>query len=209
MELNEPRNKNIKPPPFMSEINTNPSAGFVSHKGVRRSKKMSTRVDMTPMVDLGFLLITFFIFTTTLNKNVVLKVDKPPSGQETHPERASQTLTVMMGKNNKVYWYMGANDPNKNKTPEINITDYSVTGLSHLLAIKDKEVRKATGFTDPKMLHYDSNGVVVIIKPLDESNFKNIVDVLDEMKIANIVKYSWADANASDLALLEKNGMGR
>ena len=193
----------------MAEMNTNPSNSHQKSKRIRLSKKLSTRVDMTPIVDLGFLLITFFIFTTTLNENVVLAVQKPPSAQGGHPVPGSRTLTLILGKSDRIYWYMGVTDPGGKRTPVVNITDYSEDGLKKVLTNQDHEIRMSNGYTNPKMLNYDSNGVIVIIKPLNESNYKNIVDVLDEMNSAKITTFSWAEVNASDLALVEREVLGR
>jgi biopolymer transport protein ExbD len=195
----------------MAEMSTDSGGGHKKHKGGRRSKKLSTRVDMTPMVDLGFLLITFFIFTTTMSKPASMEVNKPSTE---HVEDApkvpeSRTMTVMMGKNNKVYWYMGINNPDQKIIPQVNITDYSEYGLRKALQDKDKEARIATGYNDPNMTDYAKNGIIVIIKPLDNAIYKNVVDVLDEMKVTGIKAFAWAEAAPVDITLLEKSGLNK
>ena len=201
----------------MAEMNASSGGGkkkkgkFILTEGGSRAKKVSTRVDMTPMVDLGFLLITFFIFTTTMSKPASMEVNKPstetPVEKNEVPE--SRTMTVMMGKDNKVYWYMGINNPDKKKIPQVNITDYSEYGLRKALMEKDKDARNATGYNDKNMKDYAKNGVIVIIKPLENSNYKNIVDVLDEMKITDIKSFAWAEPAPVDLTLLEKSGLNK
>jgi biopolymer transport protein ExbD len=193
----------------MAEMNSDSGEGHAKHQRVRRSKKLSTRVDMTPMVDLGFLLITFFIFTTTMIKPASMEVEKPPSRTDFNPMPKSRTMTIMMGKNNMVFWYMGINDPDKNEIPRVNITDYSQYGLPKTLREKDSVARNATGYHDRKNHDYARNGINVIIKPLDNSSYKNVVDVLDEMKVNDIKTFAWAEAAPVDIELLEKIGLNK
>ena len=82
--------------------------------GKVRSKKTSTRIDMTPMVDLAFLLLTFFVMTTTLNKPQTMEITMPekPKEQDKPPVvNEKRVLTLVLGGNNKVYWYLGITDP--------------------------------------------------------------------------------------------------
>ncbi len=184
---------------------------FILTEGGSRAKKVSTRVDMTPMVDLGFLLITFFIFTTTMSKPASMEVKKPSSEKIEDPPKVpeSRTMTIMMGKDNKVYWYMGINDPDRKKIPQVNITDYSEYGLRKSLREKDEAARNETGYKDKTNKDYASKGVIVIIKPLDNSTYKNIVDVLDEMKVTDITAFAWTEAAPVDLTLLDKSGLNK
>src|SRR6195952_4573161 len=93
----------------MAELNTGGGGG--GHKGGKvRSKKASTRVDLTAMVDLAFLLITFFIFTTTLQKPKAMDLtmpDKDEIKQTNLPVPETRTMTILLGSKNKVEWYMG------------------------------------------------------------------------------------------------------
>ena len=189
----------------MAELNNESSSTHKQSRG-RRSKKLSTRVDMTPMVDLGFLLITFFIFTASMIKPVSLEVEKPYEGRDGGVAE-SRTLTLMLGKDSKVYWYLGKNKIISGKMPELNTTVYSEQGLRKIIREKDKEVRKKTGYTNPEQHDYDKNGLIVIIKPLDNSIYKNIVDILDEMKLCDIETFAWAEASFADLELLKLKGL--
>lgn len=186
----------------MAEINSDSGSGYHKQHVGRRCKKLSTRIDMTPMVDLGFLLITFFIFTTTMSKPSSMDVEKPPSSAARNLTPASRTMTLLLGNYNKVYWYMGMNDPLHNETPKINITGYTQNGLSKTLRETDSLVRNITGYHDRKNNGYAAKGVFIIIKPLDNSVYKNVVDVLDEMKACDIKTFAWAEAEDVDLELL-------
>ena len=93
-------------PKTMAELDQS-SAANKKRPGVRRSKKLSTRVDLTPMVDLGFLLITFFIFTTSLSRPTTLAMklpkDVPDNIKQKQP--ASGALTVLLAGNDRVFYY--------------------------------------------------------------------------------------------------------
>jgi len=200
----------------MAEMNAPSSGGKKPHKfilteGGSRAKKVSTRVDMTPMVDLGFLLITFFIFTTTMSKPASMEVNKPSTEKPKDPvqSKESQTMTILLGKNNQIFWFMGINDPDRKKIPQINITDYSEYGMRKALIEKDREVRQINNAVDPNTTDYNKKGVVVIIKPCANSIYKNIVDILDEMKVANINAFAWAEIAPVDLTLLEKSNLNK
>ena len=111
--------------------------------GKVRSKKMSTRVDLTPMVDLGFLLITFFMLTTTLAKPQIMalvmpekRVDEPP------PVKESKVLTLMLGAQDKVYWYEGISDA------KLDSTDYSAEGMRKVILNKMDGVKAQWGLED-------------------------------------------------------------
>ena len=154
----------------MAELDT--SGGGKKGKKVR-SKKQSTRVDLTAMVDLAFLLITFFMLTTSLSKPVAMDVIKPDKNEKddtvTMDFPESRTMTVLIGKGGKVAWYMGLAG-----TPTI---ESHLQLRASLLEWKDK-VAKATN--DPE------KGLIVIVKPTKAAQYKDFVNVMDETKIAGI-----------------------
>src|SRR6202000_3205928 len=102
---------NFKKSYFMAEMDTSSGGGHKKGPGVKKGKKLSTRVDLTPMVDLGFLLITFFIFTTTMSRPKALNLHEPKDGPPTE-YAASHVITLILGKNDKVFYYEGE-DPSK------------------------------------------------------------------------------------------------
>src|SRR5688572_16992409 len=101
----------------MAEMEQHDS-GHKKGPGVKKAKKLSTRVDLTPMVDLGFLLITFFIFTTTMAQPTALNLNMPKDTEkddEVNKVKESGSMTIMLGKGDVVYYYFG-NDPTKLQT---------------------------------------------------------------------------------------------
>ena len=150
----------------MAELDTSSGGG---KGGKVRSKKQSTKVDLTAMVDLAFLLITFFMLTTSLSKPLAMDIAKPDKDEKNDDNklelRASQTMTILLGKNNKVAWYMG--EAGKS-TPTI---EGFIDIRTSLLKNKDN-VKKTTG-----------KDIIVIIKPAKGSTYKNFVDIMDELNI--------------------------
>jgi biopolymer transport protein ExbD len=176
----------------MAELDT---SGGGKHKGGKvRSKKASTRVDLTAMVDLAFLLITFFMLTTTLAKPKAMDLAMPDKDEKTKdqlPIAASRSLTLLLGSDNKLEWYIG--EPGKSAP---TVDNYGKDGLRKTLIEKGKEVQAATG-----------KFMFVVIKPSDKSNYKNMVDVLDEINITNVQGYGIVDITPSEIALLQKDGL--
>ena len=157
--------------------------------GKRRAKKMSTRVDMTPMVDLAFLLLTFFMLTTTFAKPTVLELTMPVKDptHETDVSR-SNALTIILGKSHRVYYYFGLNTP-QDKTvpvPELHTTTFAANGIREVL-LKRQQQRP---------------GTVVLIKPSADSKYQDMVDILDEMSITNQKKYALVRIAQNDLTLI-------
>jgi len=151
-------------------------------RGVKKSKKLSTRVDLTPMVDLGFLLITFFIFTTTMTQPTAMHLNLPADSNPT-PTRVSSVITLLLGKNNSIYYYEGI-DPAKG-TP----TDFrSIRSI-----LLDKKRR-----TNPAWFE-------VILKPSADATYGNTVNALDEMKIDDIHHFVLTDITPYESQLLQSH----
>lgn len=172
----------------MAEINTGGGGG--KHDGGKvRSKKQSTRVDMTPMVDLGFLLITFFILATTLSKpsSMTLNVPDKTKKEETEPIKASNVMTIFLGKDNKAHYIFGKA---ANEDPELQTVSI---GYDMRKAIQDNS-RKVPG-----------DKFVVVIKPTKESTYRNVVDLMDEMAITKTKRYALVDQLTPDEKKLLKD----
>ena len=153
--------------------------------GVRKSKKASLRVDLTPMVDLGFLLISFFVFTTTISQPKAMKLAMPDDNtKDSSLITDEKTLNLILGANNKVYAYDG-----------LDIKDISNLGndskaMRAAIIKKKNEVRNKYG---------KDNEMVVLIKPTDKSTYANVVNALDEMLICDVKTYVLTDADVNEL----------
>ena len=171
----------------MAEIIENNDKG----KGKKvRSKKFSTSIDMTPMVDLAFLLLTFFMLATTFNKPQTMELTVPerPRQEEDQPlVNEKRVLSLVLGEQNKIYWFMGITEP------VVQVTDYTDEGVRKVLLERNREIRD----------------LIVLIKPADVSNYQNLVDILDEMHISNIARYALVDATTDDLELIKTTKDGK
>jgi biopolymer transport protein ExbD len=175
----------------MAEMDTSSGGGHKKGPGVKKSKKLSTRVDLTPMVDLGFLLITFFIFTTTMSQPTALNLylpkdtDKP---EEQNKAKESGALTLMLGKDNNVFYYEGilAPDASNFKSSNFGSGDEGVRNV----ILRKKANTKA-------------EDLVVVIKPTSNCTYKNVVDILDEMKINVVKRFALVDISEPENQLVQ------
>jgi biopolymer transport protein ExbD len=179
----------------MAEI-AQDSGGGHKKGGKVRSKKMSTRIDFTPMVDLGFLLITFFMLTTTLAKPQIMALVMPEKDVEIkdrEPVKESKVLTIILGKDDKVYYYEGITEP------KLDSTDFSAEGIRRVILEKQVKVKEQFGeeeFEDFKTKEPRKGSMLnVLIKPTKDSKYKNLVDVLDEMSITKVRYYVILDVS--------------
>jgi biopolymer transport protein ExbD len=177
----------------MAEMNSAPEKG--GKGGKKRSKKTSTRVDLTAMVDLGFLLITFFMLATTFNKPKTMEINMPDKNDDNkkkeEPLKMSKSLTVLLGERNRVYTYI---DPEK---PVVDSTDFSRSGIRATLLKRQKEVAAQWGSKDE---------MVVIIKSMPKARYKNLVDILDEMAITGTKRYAIIKIDKVDEAIMKNVG---
>lgn len=164
--------------------------------GKKRAKKMSTKIDMTPMVDLAFLLLTFFMLTTTFAKPNVMQLTMPVKKTDDVEDtkiKASQAMTIILGKDNKVYYYFGLNTPSDKSVakPEMKVTDFSANGIRQIILNRQRQQPEP----------------IVLIKPNDEAKYRNMVDILDEMNITNQKKYALVKISKDDADLLKESGL--
>jgi len=164
-------------------------------RSTKRRLHPSLRIDMTPMVDLGFLLITFFILTTTLSDQSVMKLYMPHDGDPT-PQKKSKVLTVLLGNNNKIYAYEGAFEEAKKENRIIATSYNEAAGIGELIRKKQRQLEGRT--KDGK------ETLVYLIKPTKGSNYRNIVDALDEATINGVKKYMLVDASAEENQLFRE-----
>jgi len=175
----------------MAELNTGGGGG--GHKGGKvRSKKSSTRVDLTAMVDLAFLLITFFMLTTTLLKPKAMQLTMPDKDEKNDqmPVPATRTMTVLLGANDKVEWFLGVPG---DQTP---VTDnFGPDGLRKALIENSDKVKKSHGGQD----------MIVLIKPSDHSNYNDLVAALDELNITGIERHAIVNILPFEVGLLQRD----
>lgn len=206
----------------MAELNTDDGGGGGKHGGKAKAKKSSTKIDMTPMVDLAFLLLTFFMLTTTFSKPQAMEINMPVKDKVEDPPKipGNQTLTLLLSDNNRIFYYMGADDPNL--PPTVEYTTFANNGIRKLLIDKNKEINGTynkvealkkeflDGKIDEKKYKEEKNKVVgdkkaliVLIKADEQSNYKNLVDILDEMSICNIGRYAIVDITTSETDMIK------
>jgi biopolymer transport protein ExbD len=153
-------------------------------KSFSHNKKQVIRIDMTPMVDLGFLLITFFVFTTTMSTPKATDLFMPKD-DTTHPQPLpnSLALSLLLDNNNKVYYYNGdfKEAVNANKIFETNYSTYG--GIGKIIRQKQKDIDASGKFADGR------KGLMLLIKPTSGSVYKNVIDALDEAVINDVRKY--------------------
>jgi biopolymer transport protein ExbD len=180
----------------MSEIDTSSSGGG-KHKKVR-GKKMSTNIDMTPMVDLGFLLISFFMLTTTLSKPVAMNLSMPVKEKNDEKKQEipeSKVLNIICDKDNKIWYYEGF------VAAGLKTTDYSPQGIRKVILDKQKKV-DAKWKKDAK----GNTQMICLIKLKDDANYNNMVDVLDEMDITGTKIYAIQEINKLEIEAIENGG---
>jgi biopolymer transport protein ExbD len=178
----------------MAELDT--SGGGGKKGGKIRSKKASTRIDLTAMVDLAFLLITFFIMTTTLAKPKAMDMVMPDKSKKDVqlPVPESRTMTILLGTNNKMEWYIGA--PGKSAP---TVDNFGKNGIRKTLIEKNKEIESTHAGPD--------NFMIVLVKPSPKSTYKDFVNIMDEINITGIKSYGVVDITPPELALLTKDGL--
>ena len=182
----------------MSQIEN--SANERNGRSFSHNKKQLLRIDMTPMVDLGFLLITFFVFTTTISTPTMtdLYMPKEPVDDEDSTKLHDDlALTLLLDDNNKIYCYNGAFNKasGNNEIFETNYSTYS--GIGKIIRQKQKDLDAGGKFPDGK------RGMMLLIKPSSQSVYKNIIDALDEVVINDVKKYAIMEPNAAEIKFLK------
>jgi biopolymer transport protein ExbD len=182
----------------MADVEVAESSSDKRHKGTR-GKKLSTRVDMTPMCDVGFLLITFFMLTTTLQRAKTMNLFLPHDVKDEEQQnkvKESQALTILMDKDNNLYYYSGiGNEAAKDPANNIIKTTYNLKGgIGDVISDKWKSVIQNSAGRD---------SIVVIIKPTKEASYENVVSILDDMNIYEVKKYALVPASENDKKMID------
>jgi biopolymer transport protein ExbD len=205
----------------MASVDT--GGGDSGHKkgpGVKKAKKLSTRVDMTPMVDLGFLLITFFIFTTTMTTPTTLDLNMPKDIKDPKDQteaKESGVLTIMLGKGDQVYYYEGklvvdATGNNFKQTTFKGIRDIIINKRKEVIGrhVHDETCKRTQERARDEKKDPDwekaclDRDFIVIIKPDKDATYKNTVDILDEMTINQAKTYAMVKILDQEYELIQK-----
>ncbi len=189
----------------MAEMDTSSSGGHKKGPGVKKGKKLSTRIDLTPMVDLGFLLITFFMFTTTLAKPKTMEINMPfkdPNLTEDNKSKVKEStaLTILLSKDHRLYYYEGlGSDPTV--PPDVKVTYFkSKDGIRDVIIGKKDKVAalQRSGALGPK------DYATILIKPDSTCTYDDMVNILDEMAINAVSTYAIVDITPVDQEFIQK-----
>lgn len=207
----------------MAELQTNEGGGK-KKKGGSKQKKVSVHVDFTPMVDMNMLLITFFMLCTSLNKPQTMELSMPSNDKNITKDqqsevKASKALTILLDKDNKVYYFQGLPDyTNYNSIKELSYDAKNENSIRSLLTMRNQDavskiqilkkekldliITQDTFTARASRIKNGKNTPVVIIKATDAATYENVIDVLDEMQICNIGKYVIDNITKDDKMLI-------
>lgn len=199
----------------MADIDVSGDRGHKKGPGVKKAKKLSTRVDMTPMVDLAFLLITFFIYTATMSTPSTMPLAMPADDvdkEDLTAVKQSGALTILLSKDNNIYYYEGELDPggaNFKSSTYKEIRDVIINKKKEVIASHvhdatcEKAQQKAKEKNDPNwQTACRDRDFVVVIKPNAEASYKNTIDILDEMTINNVGRFAMVDITPGENAFV-------
>ena len=206
----------------MAEIQEGGGGG---HKGgKKRAKKQSTRVDMTPMVDLAFLLLTFFVLTATFSKPKSMELTFPvPPKEEIDMPPIKNGITFLLTGDDRIFYYEGefrATDNDKGPKTTLSELSYSQASLHKYLLEKNKELHdqiralseqhkngQLPDSTFKRLVRErkaDKSSYTYLIKTDDKATYKNVIDVIDELNINVVGKYVMVDINKPELDLMNE-----
>jgi len=192
--------------------------------GKKKAKKFSTHIDMTPMVDLMCLLITFFMLTTAFAKPKAMEITMPEKKDDPNVEapkiEANRTINILMSGDDQIYYYFGVADP-KEPLPDLIKTDYSKDGIRKMLLQRNKIVFKAVTELREKVIKgeevmadstltrrikelkkSDKEAPIILIKADEKAKYRNIVDIIDEMAICTVANYAVVDISPLEIQML-------
>jgi biopolymer transport protein ExbD len=207
----------------MAELNTDDGGGSKGGKHQKkRAKKSSTKIDMTPMVDLAFLLLTFFMLTTTFSKPKTMEINMPAKPNPDDPiVKVPNALTVLLSGDNKIYYYYGELKVNETRLKK---TDYSKDGIRKILLDKNKwtvdqlkqaeESIKAQNIKEKSIadslykakrseVFKNKQSLTVLLKADEKAKYKNVVDVLDELQITDVGKFAIVDVDSIEVLMIK------
>jgi len=195
----------------MASVEENPNAGGKKGPGVKKAKKLSTRIDMTPFVDVILLLIIFFVFTTTMSSPTTLDLNMPKDTDKKEEDtkvKESGALNILLGKDDALFYYEGQLDATAS-----NFKSASFSEIRDVIINKKKDVMSRY-VTDPaceakakaekrSVDDCKQRDFFVVIKPTDDATYKNVVDILDEMTINKVSRYALVKPYPTELELVK------
>lgn len=207
----------------MAEIQEKDKDNEGKKKG--KQKKINIHVDFTPMVDMNMLLICFFMLATSMSKPQTMEISMPTNDKVSEEEQtkvqASRAITILLGGDDELYYYTG--EPDYENYLSLTETNYSSSGLRAFLISRNNDIvnkieelkRKKINIeitgeeynSQSSEIKQDKSSPIVIIKATDQSNYENLIDVLDEMQICSISKYAIVDITEEDKFLIENYKM--
>jgi biopolymer transport protein ExbD len=172
----------------MADLNPSPAKS----RGKRSVQRMPLRVDLTAMVDLAFLLITFFMLTTSLSKLRIMPVAVPDKDTKPTGDPETRTMSLCLGKNNRLIWYLGM--------PEKPLTVPKQIGYG-------TDLKKAVKELSDKIFKASGKDIIVLVKPSDHSVYANLVETFDELNNQQVQTYSLAGIAPKDVERLKQVGI--
>jgi biopolymer transport protein ExbD len=168
----------------MADVDLSQSRGKQKHSGKKKAKRVGVRIDMTPMVDVAFLLLTFFMLTTTMSKPETMEINLPP--KDTHAEvPESNLLTLRVTDDFRIFWNIGNDKPEA-----VEGTDKKSRLEKMGKLLKDRNAANAK--------------LITLIKVNGKAKYIDMVDVMDELNLNNINRFSLAPMDDADMRLIEK-----
>ncbi|MEM6261831.1 MAG: biopolymer transporter ExbD [Bacteroidota bacterium] len=178
----------------MADVDSGGGGGGRGKKGGSKTKKKSTKIDMTAMVDVAFLLLTFFVLTATMRDDATMSLTMPPKVDEDVPDDETKVkvveekiLTIILNDDDVIKYFVGITEPEVKETNFDPKTGIRKVILTHLNKKPNRCIDyKRRGQTPPENC-WDP---IFLIKPRNESRYSNLVDLLDEMAITEAPKYA-------------------
>lgn len=162
----------------MATVDTAAPRGHERKKKKRRKpRRLGIRIDMTPMVDIAFLLLTFFMYTTTMSRPQTMEINLPPSKAQVEVAE-SNLFTVFVKEDGSIWWRIGFEDPQKTEWKE----------FGSLIQSKYQ--------ANPKL--------ITLIKIDRKGKYQTMVDIMDELNLANMTRFSLAPMDEVDKKILAK-----
>ena len=201
--------------------------------GGSKQKKMNSRVDFTPMVDMIMLLVTFFMLCTTLLKPQTMEISMPSDREDIKDENrsqiaASKAITILIDENDALYYFKGKPDGGTPEDGQLFKTTYGKEGIRKVLQLSNLEAleavqelkaefatKKTSNIQQEQKLKADfkerlskiknaDNTPSVIIKANENATYDNLIQVLDEMQICSIGRYVIDKYSEGDIAKIKE-----